>query len=151
MNQECCFILIGLILFALLLVVKTEPTQPMRCVFKENFESIFPDLPWRQGISSFNHRFLKDSKNPLREVNAECLSFENAHCMMSNGTPGKCVLGGLCAPSFLDDPGRSIQKLPWCTRPAKAGNCGLWCKCRGTPTKECIQGCQSDFTLIPGI
>ena len=91
-----------------------------------------------------------DRHAPRREYNEECAQNENAHCMMSDGTEGKCVLDGVCMPSAMNDPQRDITRKPWCTLPTFAKDCDKYCECTSdgrASYQRCLSGCRSTFAI----
>lgn len=84
------------------------------------------------------------------EFNEECLNNENDHCMMTDGTPGKCMLNGICEVSLLLDPRPQAEDfpIPHCTRPYSAQACDRFCNClqlQGSDSPSCTKECKSWF------
>lgn len=87
------------------------------------------------------------------ETNDECLQSPGYRfCMMTDGTPGVCMLSGQCVPDIMQDlrTVRDELNLPYCTKPVFKTGCNRYCRCRnmakgrpdyienvGKCTKEC--------------
>lgn len=82
------------------------------------------------------------------EYNIECLNNANGHCMLTDGTTGKCVLHGICRSSMLLDHSQSIIEKPYCTRPYFPEECASFCQClnmKGVKPPNCINTCTAQF------
>lgn len=53
-------------------------------------------------------------------------------CMMTDGTPGVCMLSGQCVPELMEDlrTVRDQLNLPYCTKPTFKTGCHRFCECR---------------------
>jgi hypothetical protein len=110
------------------------------------------------------YRFLPSAYGPATggsyaEYNDECLAYPgNQFCMMTDGTPGVCVLNGMCVPDMEIDlrEYRADIKLPSCTKPVFKEGCGRLCRCKELKGDvdpkdhmECVNECKSWYSPIP--
>ena len=93
------------------------------------------------------------------ELNNECLMYPgNQFCMLTDGTPGVCVLNGMCVPDMEIDlrEYRRDVKLPSCTKPVFKEGCGRFCRCKELegdvdPKNHmaCVEDCKSWYHPSP--
>lgn len=65
------------------------------------------------------------------EFKTDCLNINAQSCMMTDGTMGNCIMGGMCEPSFSQDHIRNdyLNPKPFCTPPRDMYSCTDFCKC----------------------
>ncbi len=112
-------------------------------------------------VSREKYRFLKGMYLPAQgghhaEPNEDCLQFPGVRqCVMTDGTSGTCVMGGLCVASMLDD--LNLENLeirkPYCPGPTFKEGCGRFCACQKMKggsfnTTACLQNCESWFSPL---
>lgn len=134
----------SMLVFLLLAVVAIS------CIFMARQKDGYQFLP-----STYNVK----SGGMQSELNDECLMYPgNQFCMMTDGTPGVCVLNGRCVPDMEMDLRQYSDdiKLPSCTEPVFQEGCGRFCRCQELKGAvdpknhmKCVQECKSWFFPAP--
>ena len=94
------------------------------------------------------------------ETQDECLENPSYRfCMMTDGTPGVCMLSGQCVPDIMQDLRvvRDQLNLPYCTKPVFKTGCRRFCECRHMAkgreeyignVDKCTSECESWFSPL---
>jgi hypothetical protein len=89
------------------------------------------------------------------ETQDECLQNPSYRaCMMTDGTPGVCMLSGQCTPDIMVDlrTVRDQLDIPYCTAPTFKTGCGRMCKCLnqrdGRDIAVCKKDCEAWFSPL---
>lgn len=89
---------------------------------------VAPTEPLFRKLGNFYSPFTGGVRSELK---TDCLNVGSQHCTMTDGTPGNCVLGGFCTPSFSTDMIRDdyYNSKPHCIVPRDLFSCVDYCKC----------------------
>lgn len=83
----------------------------------------------------------------VSELNNSCMQNSNAWCMLTDGTTGKCIDGGVCTADLLPVNTCGSQYVkPYCTTPIEKEGCRKFCNCldlKGDHDKDCMSKCLS--------
>jgi hypothetical protein len=88
------------------------------------------------------------------EFDETCYYDAGAHCMLKDGTSGKCVMNGICIESPSADVVKDDEDIPkpYCDYglPVWASGCSKHCACKGLKngggiTDSCMKSCLSNF------
>ena len=89
---------------------------------------VAPTEPLYKVLGNFYSPFTGGVRSELK---TDCLNVGSQSCTMTDGTPGNCVLGGQCIPSFSTDMIRDeyYTNRPHCVAPKDLFSCTAYCKC----------------------
>lgn len=87
----------------------------------------------KEGFQILGAAYNLDNGGSRSETSDECLQHPSLRmCMMTDGTPGVCMLSGQCVPEIMEDLRvvRDQLNLPYCTKPIFKTGCRRFCECR---------------------
>lgn len=129
-------ILFILIIFFLIVLTYTPPKKSQ----KSNYYPVSPETQYYRTLNSFLDERVKS------EFNEECLDDERRQCVLTDGSPGKCVLSGICASTFLFDWQDEANRDYKCLKPIENTGCTQFCNClklKGIHANNCKENCLS--------
>jgi hypothetical protein len=129
-------VLLFILIIFLLIVIAYIPNKKQR----SNFYPSGNETQYYRTLDSFLDERVK------REFNEECLDDERRQCVLTNGSPGKCVLSGICASTFLYDWSDEANSDYKCLQPIEGTGCTRYCNClslKGVHAPDCMVGCLS--------
>ena len=109
---------------------------------------LMPAMERYQSLPNIPDYLTYHDRGALSEMNPDCMQNSNAFCMLTDGTSGKCVNGGVCTAELLDiDKTGSYVPKPYCTQPVSALSCPKFCNClelkTGHHDPKCMPYCLS--------